>query len=59
MQTFVAEHGGHSCNCVVTINCLPMSAVDVFYRSCARLCHNISSHISVAQKMTSQYLVSD
>jgi hypothetical protein len=50
MQTFVAEHGGHSCNCVVTINCLPMSAVDVFYRSCARLCHNISSHISVAQK---------
>jgi hypothetical protein len=52
MQIFVEEHDGHSCNCVVTINCLPMSMVDVFLpQLCAAVPQYFQPHFC-GSKMT-------
>jgi hypothetical protein len=59
MQIFVEEHDGHSCNCVVTINCLPMSMADVFLpQLCAAVPQYFQPHFC-GSKMTKQYLVPD
>jgi hypothetical protein len=56
-QIFVAEHDGHSYNCVVTINCLRMSAGRcVLPQLCAAVPQYFQPHF-LWLKMAKQYLV--